>query len=271
MKSLSRMATALLIGLAITLFAACSGESDDAGGRPDMVSVPAPIESVEILVMESFPVQYSLHVVSGLSNGCVEFEGYRIEREGEIITVTVTNLKPADESLMCTEEYRTVTTNIPLGSAREYEPATSYTVLVNGVAAVFVTDDENPGPGPINATVGRPFQLKPGQTALVGPVGLNLEFVEVVEDSRCARDVTCIQAGRARILINVSSPGDILGFGEKELTLEAGNTDPASDTVSTGSGEFLIELTALDPYPETAGQDLSPYYTATLVVTQTAG
>ena len=43
---------------------------------PDLVQVPAPIESVKLNIMESFPLQYSLIVVSGLPNTCVSYGGY---------------------------------------------------------------------------------------------------------------------------------------------------------------------------------------------------
>ena len=101
-----------------------------------LVQVPAPIESVEVLVMESFPPQYSLVVVSGLPNGCASFAGYRLERSGDTIRVEVLNWKPVGPQVACTDNYRTVTTNIPLGS--DFESGRSYTVLVNDVTESFV-------------------------------------------------------------------------------------------------------------------------------------
>ena len=95
------------------------------------IQVPAPIESVDLIIMESFPPQYSLEVVSGLPNSCVSYGGYTMTRDGDTIRVEVTNLEPANLSAMlCAEIYRTVQTVIPLGS--DFEPDTSYTVDVNG-------------------------------------------------------------------------------------------------------------------------------------------
>ena len=48
----------------------------------DTVEVPAPIDDVGIEIMESGPPQYMLQVVSGLSNTCVFFNCYTIERDG---------------------------------------------------------------------------------------------------------------------------------------------------------------------------------------------
>ena len=44
-----------------------------------------------------------------------------------------------------------------------------------------------------------------GETVVVQ--GVSLSFVEVLEDSRCPEDVTCVWAGRARIAVRVKAPG----------------------------------------------------------------
>ncbi|MEE9161988.1 MAG: hypothetical protein V3U35_03365 [Candidatus Neomarinimicrobiota bacterium] len=134
MKPKAGIAAALMIGIALILLIACSngdGRADDRG----MIVVLAPILSVEVQVAESFPPQYFLQVESGLPNGCVEFDGYEVERRGETITVSVTNLEPADRDTPCTEIYRTVMTSIPLGS--DFESGRTYTVLVNDVTETF--------------------------------------------------------------------------------------------------------------------------------------
>ena len=103
----------------------------------DMVKVPAPIESVDIIVAESFPPQYFVHVVSGLPNGCVEFYGYEESRSGNAITITVTNLEPApSEPVACTAIYLTHEFSVPLGT--DFQPGETYTVKVNDVIETFV-------------------------------------------------------------------------------------------------------------------------------------
>lgn len=102
----------------------------------DMAQVEAPIESVDVLIMESFPVQYALSVVSGLPNGCAESAGYTMTRDGETIRVNITNWRPANGDVMCTQEYRFVEHNIQLGS--DFEPGQTYTVMVNSVSESFV-------------------------------------------------------------------------------------------------------------------------------------
>ena len=97
-----------------------------------MVVVPAPIESVDIVVAESFPPQYFVHVISGLPSGCVEFYGYEESRSGNAITITVTNLEPAPSAMIaCAAIYLTHEFSVPLGT--DFEPGETYTVSVNDV------------------------------------------------------------------------------------------------------------------------------------------
>ncbi|MCZ6789897.1 MAG: hypothetical protein O7D33_08195 [Chloroflexi bacterium] len=103
---------------------------------PGLVQVPAPIESVELLIMESFPPQYSLVVVSGLPNACVSFAGYRLERGGDTVSIEMLNWRPADPGVICAQVYGTTETRIPLGS--DFDPDTTYTVDVNGEKVALI-------------------------------------------------------------------------------------------------------------------------------------
>ena len=92
----------------------------------------SPIQSAEIMVLESEPPQYQLRVVSGLpkGSGCSQFNGYEIRRgETNDIKVVVTHHEVADRMVVCTADFPIVETNVPLGS--EFEPGEKYTVLVN--------------------------------------------------------------------------------------------------------------------------------------------
>ena len=103
----------------------------------DMVQVPAPIDSVDIHVAESWPPQYFVEVVSGLPNACAEFHGYEESRSENSIVITVTNLAPApSQQVACAEIYRTHRTSIPLGS--DFRSGETYTVQVNDTTNTFV-------------------------------------------------------------------------------------------------------------------------------------
>jgi len=87
--------------------------------------VPAPIESVEIPVLESYPVRYVVRVVSGLPNGCVSFAGYRLGQESEAIQVEVHNWEPTDQGRPCAEEYRIVEHHVYLATSILARPTRS--------------------------------------------------------------------------------------------------------------------------------------------------
>ena len=92
----------------------------------------SPIENAEIMVLESAPPQYQLHVVSGLprGSGCSQFNGYEIRRrESNEIEVVVTHHEIADQQVVCTDDFPIVETNVPLGS--NFEPGEEYTIRVN--------------------------------------------------------------------------------------------------------------------------------------------
>ena len=100
-----------------------------------LIQLQAPIESVEILVMESLPPQYGMVVASGLPNGCVSFAGYRLDSNGDDIRVEIVNWKPADPEIACPATYEKVFTRVPLGT--NFESGRTYTVVVNDVFKDF--------------------------------------------------------------------------------------------------------------------------------------
>lgn len=96
---------------------------------PDMIKAMAPIESIEILIAESYPQQYFGLVVSGLPNSCAKYGGYYLTRDGDTISIEMVNWKPADPNTACAEIYSTAEHNIPLGS--EFDSGRTYTLDVN--------------------------------------------------------------------------------------------------------------------------------------------
>ena len=109
---------------------------DQRAYNPRLVQVASPIERVEVVVIDGFPQQYSVVVVSGLSNACVSLGGYRLQRDADTVQIEMLNLKPADPDMMCAQVYRTVETRIPLGV--EFESGKAYSVVVNDVTETFV-------------------------------------------------------------------------------------------------------------------------------------
>jgi hypothetical protein len=251
----------------------CEGPSPVATPAPtsgggtdgDTEQVPAPIDGVEILIAESYPPQYFVAVASGLPNGCARFDGHKVVREGDTVRVSVTNLVPRAKDVMCTQVYGTVESNIPLGT--DFKPGQKYTVHVNDITETFVAQGDGgsstapPAGNAIDLDI--PFQLEAGEAALLESQGVKIGLMEVLEDSRCPRDVVCVWAGRAVVLISVTHEGQNLAQAELAIG-EAGK-----DASTWSFGRYTVELLALDPYPAAAGSgdnDEKPVYSATLVL-----
>lgn len=93
------------------------------------IEVDAPIEEVEIFVLETDPLRYFLKITSGLSDACHSFDRIETERTGTEITVTVIN-RVATGGVMCAQVYETVSNTVELGS--EFEAGVTYTVYSQG-------------------------------------------------------------------------------------------------------------------------------------------
>ena len=106
----------------------------------DTFVAESPIQSAEVAMLESFPPQYQLRVVSGLpkGSGCSQFNGYEVRRrESNEIEVVVTHHEVSDQLVVCTADFSIVETNVPLGSG--FELGEEYTVRVNSdMATSFV-------------------------------------------------------------------------------------------------------------------------------------
>lgn len=69
------------------------------------------------------------------------------------------------------------------------------------------------------------------------------EFLKVISDSRCPKQVTCIWPGEAKILLGFTANGIYI---EKEVIV------PNSGVEIPLSNEVLMQIFYLSPYPETA-------------------
>lgn len=132
MKKLFAVAAVTLLAFA-GVAAACDedrpGDPTPAGTYATKIE-DAPIDDLDILVLESFPPQYNLRITSGLPSGCAVFDKAEITgRSSNTITVRVTNTVPDDPNVACTAIYGTKETTLPLGS--DFTSGETYTVQVN--------------------------------------------------------------------------------------------------------------------------------------------
>ena len=126
-------------------------EPEDDG----VVEGVANVGSIEILILESFPVQ--IHVVArgSLPDGCTTLDEVTVGRTGNTFQVTITTIRPV--GIACTEA------EVPFERVISLDvyglPAGTYTVAVNGVSGTFELAVDNvpavePTVAPAPATIG---------------------------------------------------------------------------------------------------------------------
>jgi hypothetical protein len=141
---MNRLALACLL---VLCFCACSPVSGDTpvtsapgGDNPAPSNPYAPrvgddallrsevtLDSAEVLVMESYPVQISLHLIGNLPDPCHDLR-IVVQTPNQNSEIEVTLYSLADPMTICAAMLEPFDVNLPLGSF----PTGSYTVLVNG-------------------------------------------------------------------------------------------------------------------------------------------
>jgi hypothetical protein len=105
--------------------------------------------------------------------------------------------------------------------------------------------------------LGKEFELRFGQRAAVAGAGLRIEFVSVVEDSRCPTGTTCIWEGNAKVRLKVSADG------KEPAEFELGtNLEPRR----AGYHGYEIVLERLTPHPAVDEKIEAASYVASLIV-----
>lgn len=89
----------------------------------------APVEKVEVMILEKFPPLYIVHVTIGLPSGCHEFNSFTVKHDGKIISIQILNQTPVAASI-CTLIYGVEEIRIPIEGP--FEPGVEFDVLVNG-------------------------------------------------------------------------------------------------------------------------------------------
>ena len=132
-----------LAAMALVLLAAGCGPAEEPGPTPSpegpLIRGLAAVDSVQLLIRESFPVQVSVRILGNLPDGCTRLDRVTQERQGNTITVTVSTARPED--LLCTEAL------VPFDKTVDLDvlglKAGDYTVTVNGVSAAFTLSADN--------------------------------------------------------------------------------------------------------------------------------
>jgi len=142
-KNIGLLILAAMVFLA--LLAGC-GPADEptattvpSGGDGQPALGTAQVDSIEIVILESFPVQIHVLARGHLPDSCTTIDQITEEQDGDTFRVTITTARPEGE--VCAQVLTPFEENIPLdvyGLA-----AGTYTVDVNGVSGTFTLDIDN--------------------------------------------------------------------------------------------------------------------------------
>lgn len=110
-----------------------------AGCIPSLPNVSlAPVEEIEIVILESFPVQVHVITRGNLPDPCTEISEVLQEREGDTFFITIKTYRSPGFCIQVLAPFEEI---IPL---EVYGlPAGTYTVDVNGVQATFDLSIDN--------------------------------------------------------------------------------------------------------------------------------
>ena len=191
-----------MLGLLAIMLAACSVP----GGQIDPTSTPGPdepigsdtpvptpaeptgnvvngiavVESLEIRILESFPVQVHVVASGNLPDGCTTVDEATQIREGNTFEVTITTVRPADA--FCTQALVPFEEVIPLEVVGL--EAGTYTVIVNGVSDSFTLDVDNVLPDSASRPDEAILLLEPGPgSSVTSPVHVAGEANPTFEQS----------------------------------------------------------------------------------------
>ncbi len=112
-------------------------------------------------------------------------------------------------------------------------------------------------------TAGTPFMLKVGAMAIASDKSSSVVFTAVKEDSRCPKEVNCIQAGRAVVELSVTAGKETSVL---QLVLEGSGVASPGKTL----GAYTYSLQKLDPWPVAGKKTADGDYSATLLVEKAA-
>ena len=140
---MSQRTFTLPIILAMVLLTGCAPDvlKDSPVPKSDgeFIRGEAVVEDVEIMFLESFPLQVHIVASGYLPDPCTEIDEISAERDGRHFEVLITTLREAE--VMCIQVIEAFEQNVPLDVYGL--PAGDYTVTVNGIEAEFTFLQDN--------------------------------------------------------------------------------------------------------------------------------
>ena len=142
-----------VVACGLLWLAACTGGGQETTATPTVAPAEATlapadseptrgqavVDSIDILIMESFPVQVSVTAQGNLPDGCTQIDEVISQQTDTTFRVAITTLR--QPSAICTQALVPFEESIPLDVAGL--PAGTYEVSVNGVSDSFTLDVDN--------------------------------------------------------------------------------------------------------------------------------
>jgi hypothetical protein len=208
----------------------------------------AVVGSIDILILESFPVQVHVVARGGFSVGnCIAIDQVTRERDGNTFQVTITTIQYAD--VVCTDEVVPWEEVIPLDVYGL--PAGIYTVTVNGVGGTFELQVDNvlleePVEGSIGGVVWHDLCATPwGEPPPMPPEGC----VELAGGGYEANGI--LEGGEPGIAGVVIELGAGACPGTELVATAVTDASGAYAFTGLGAGTYCVSVDALDATNET--------------------
>jgi hypothetical protein len=224
--------------------------TSDAGDEP--LTVEVGVDNVEILLLESFPVQVNVIVSGNLPNGCATLDEPRPRREGNTFVINLVATQLPDE--VCTQALVPFDQVIPLDVAGL--PAGTYTVSVNGTTGTFTLDVDNVLAEETPVPEETPVVEEPAGGTITGLVWHDLCAVAGGEGGEAAiPSAGCVALEDGGYAANGILEEDEPGIGGVVVSLGEGNCPaPETDTATTDAdGNYRFE--GLEPGTYCVGVD----------------
>ncbi len=247
-----------LIVLLIFMFTAVACGSADPTPTPVSATDPPPtpttpaepvpgiatVESLQVVILESFPVQVQAAVRGVLPDGCTELDQITTAREGNTFTISLTTLR--DNQAICTEAEVPFAENVAL-DALDLD-AGQYTVTANGINGSFTLDMDNRIPDQLEVTPApEPTPMPAANAAINGRVWHDLCAVAGDEEEAPDGCVPADDGGfQADGILDAGEPGI-----EGVLVQLGAGACPAvglGETLTDGNGRFAFTDLAAGNY-----------------------
>jgi hypothetical protein len=231
-------------------------QPSDARPEPkqdEVVRGLAPVDEIEILMLESFPVQVNVIVRGYLPDACTELDEITQAHAGDLFNLTLTTVRPKD--LACAEvisPYQEVIALEVVGL-----DAGVYSVDANGVSDTFELQVDNKLPGDDDSFVSPSPGTDPGETEkttmIIGTAPVERIKVEVVGSDPL----------QAQAVVVGYLPDGCTELGE---VIQEWHGDTLSVTLTSRRPEGMACITMITPFEEVIPLEVSGLAAGTYAV-----